>query len=145
MNTIVCNTRTGAVSEYTGFSFQSVTPTHAGDAAGLFALGGDTDNGQPIVSTIRLPKTLREDTRRTFVEMVYVSIQGAGAARLTVHAPAQDWSYYFALRANGQTRCQVGRGIRENYLGLSISTPQGQPFALDRVEVLEHKSQARRV
>ena len=51
----------------------------------------------------------------------------------------------FALRASGQSRCAVGRGIRENYTGLSISTPTGQAFALDRVEVLERKSQSRRV
>ena len=145
MNTIICNTLTGAVSEYTGFSFQSITPTHAGDAAGLFALGGDTDNGQPIVSTIRLPKTLREDTRKTFIEMVYASIRGDGAAELTVHAPTLDHKYRFMLRPSGQTRCPVGRGIRENYLGLSISTPHGQSFSLDRVEVLERKSTTRRV
>ena len=56
MNTIACNTLTGAVSEYTGFGFQSLTPTHAGSANGLFALGGDTDAGLPIVANIRLPR-----------------------------------------------------------------------------------------
>ena len=43
MNAIVCNTLTGAVSEYTRHTFQSVTPTHAGSASGLYAFGGDTD------------------------------------------------------------------------------------------------------
>lgn len=145
MNTIVCNTLNGSVSEYTGFGFQSVTPTHAGSANGLFRFGGDTDADQKIVSTIRLPKTLREDTRKTFVEMVYVSIRGRGEAKLTVHTPSTDWSYKFAMQTSGQTRCPVGKGIRENYLGLSITTPCGQPFELDRVEVLERKSNTRRV
>lgn len=145
MDAIVCNTMNGAVTEYTGHAFQSITPTHGGDAAGLFEFGGDTDNGQLIVSTVRLPRTLREDTRKTFVRMVYVSMQGAGDARMTVHTPSASFDYGFALRASGQSRCQVGAGIRENYLGLSISTPQGQPFTLDRVEVLEQKSQNRRV
>ena len=145
MNTIVCNTMTGAVSEYAGFSFQSITPTHAGDTAGLFTLGGDTDNWQSIVSTIRLPRTLRLDTLKMFIDVVYVSILSTGEARLTVHTPSADFDYSFALRASGQSRCAVGRGIRENYTGLSISTPTGQAFALDRVEVLERKSQSRRV
>lgn len=145
MNPFVCNTLTGAVSEYSDCAFQSVTPTHAGSAVGLFVLGGDTDNGQPIVSTIGLPKTLREDSRKTFVDVVYLSIQGFGDAQLTVHAPSMDFDYRFALRASGQTRCKVGRGIRENYLGLSLTTPQGQPFKLDRVEVLGRKSGSRRV
>lgn len=145
MNTIVCNTVNGAVTEYTGFSFQSITPTHAGDASGLFALGGGTDAGRPIVASIRLPRTLRGETLKQHISMVYMSMRGDGQARLTVHTPSTGWDYDFALRASGQTRCQVGKGIRENYLGLSISTPQGQPFALDRVEVLEASSKTRRV
>ena len=41
-NTVAMNTLTGAVSEYTGFGFQSITPTHAGSTTGLFTLGGGT-------------------------------------------------------------------------------------------------------
>lgn len=145
MNAIVCNTLVGAVSEYTGFGFQSITPTHAGSAAGLFSFGGERDVDQPVVSTIRLPKTLRDNTLKTFVDMVYVSISGPGTAKLTVHTPYRDLAYQFDLRHSGQTRCVVGKGIRENYLGLSVSTPYGQRFALDRVEVLERKSKTRRV
>ena len=145
MNTIICNTRNGAVSEYTGFGFQSVTPTHAGSANGLFKFGGDADIDQLIVTNIRLPRTLRENTLKTHIDMVYVSILGAGSAKLHVHTPDKDWSYDFALRASGQTRCEVGKGIRENYLGFGLSNPQGQHFKLDRIEVLEAASTTRRV
>ena len=145
MNTIVCNTLTGAVSEYTRFAFQSITPTHGGSATGLFELGGDTDDGLPIVSTIRLPSTLRETTLKQAIEMVYVSMRGTGSARFTVHGATQAWDYAFTLRPSGQTRCQVGRGIRENYLGFGISNPAGQAFTLDRVEVLNVTSKTRRV
>lgn len=145
MNAIVCNTLSGAVSEYTRFNFQSITPTHGGSAAGLYEFGGDTDNGLPIVSSIRLPSTLRENTLKQAIEMVYVSMRGAGNARFTVHGATQSWDYAFALRASGQTRCPVGRGIRENYLGFGLSNPAGQAFTLDRVEVLNVKSKTRRV
>ena len=146
MNTIVCNTLTGAVSEYTGPGFQAITPTHAGSATGLYALGGDTDDGLPIVSTIRLPATLRESTLKKSLGSVYLSIRSQGEAQLTVHGPnAEEWSYQFPLLSSGQTRCVVGRGIRENYLGFSLSTPQGQSFALDRVEVQVYESKNRRI
>ena len=56
MNAIAFNTMTGAVSEYTGFGFQSITPTHAGSSTGLFTLGGDTDAGLPIVATVTTGK-----------------------------------------------------------------------------------------
>jgi hypothetical protein len=145
MNAIVCNTLSGAVSEYTRFAFQSITPTHGGSAAGLYEFGGDTDNGLPIVSGIRLPSTLRENTLKQAIEMVYLSMRGAGSARLTVHGATQSWDYAFAMRDSGQTRCPVGRGIRENYLGFGLSNPAGQAFTLDRVEVLNVKSKTRRV
>ena len=70
MNTLVCNTLTGAASEYTRHAFQSVTPTHGGSATGLYAFGGDTDVGTPIVSDIRLPATLRESTLKQSIQMV---------------------------------------------------------------------------
>lgn len=146
MNAIVCNTLTGAVSEYTRYPFQSITPTHGGSATGLYEFGGDTDDGLAIVSSIRLPATLRESTLKQAIEMVYLSMRGCGTARLTVHGPKQSGSHYpFALRASGQTRCPVGRGIRENYLGFGLSNPAGQAFTLDRVEVLTGSSKTRRV
>lgn len=145
MNTIVCNTLNGAVSEYTRFSFHSITPTHAGAASGLYELGGDTDDGLPIIAQIRLPATLRESTLKKHLGMVYLSMAGEGDADLTVYGKTQDWTYQFPLRESGQTRCKPGGGIRENYLGFGLSTPQGQSFTLDRVEVLLLESKNRRV
>ena len=55
------------------------------------------------------------------------------------------WRYRFALRDSEQTRCPVGRGIRENYMGFGLSTPDGQAFCLDRIEVMTAKSKTRRV
>lgn len=142
---IVCNTLSGAVSEYTRHEFQSITPTHAGSAAGLFEFGGDTDAGLPIVAQIRLPSTLRESTLKQHLGMVYLSMTGTGNAQLTVFGKTASWSYPFPLRASGQTRCKPGAGIRENYLGFGLSNPAGQAFTLDRVEVLELASKTRRV
>ena len=145
MTAIALNTLTGAVSEYTRHAFQSITPTHGGSATGLFAFGGDTDAGLPIVSEIRLPSTLRESTLKQAIAMVYLSMQGSGEATFTVYGAQQNWSYSFQLRPSGQTRCQVGKGIRENYLGFGLSNPDGQAFTLDRVEVLTAQSKTRRV
>lgn len=145
MNAIVCNTLTGAVSEYTRYAFHSITPTHGGSASGLFELTGDSDDGLPIVARVDLPATLRESTLKKMLSMVYLSMQGAGSAEFVVFGKAQHWSYRFPLRDSGQTRCPVGRGIRENYLGFGLRTPDGQEFTLDRVEVLLHDSKTRRI
>ena len=145
MNTIVCNTLTGAVSEYSRFGFHGITPTHGGSAAGLYVFGGDTDDGAPIIAELRLPSLLRESTLKKQINMVYLSMLGDGEAELTVFGKAGQWTYEFPLRESGQTRCKPGGGIRENYLGFGLTTPQGQAFTLDRVEVLLHESKTRRV
>lgn len=105
----------------------------------------DTDDGLPIIASIRLPATLRESTLKKHLGMVYLSMTGEGNAQFTVFGKTQDWAYPFPLRDSGQTRCPVGRGIRENYLGFGLSNPHGQHFALDRVEVLTAQSKTRRV
>lgn len=146
MNAIIVNTLTGAASEYTRHDFQSITPTHGGNAAGLYALGGDSDAGLPIVAQLHLPATLRENTLKQQIAMVYLSMRGQGQAEFAVYGPGpQPWRYPFPLRDSGQTRCPVGKGIRENYLGFGLSNPAGQAFTLDRVEVLTAASKTRRV
>lgn len=142
---ITCNTTTGAVSHYTRHEFQSITPTHAGSATGLFAFGGDKDIDQPIVSEIRLPKTLRKDTLKKYLQAVYASVTATGSLQVRVFGKTQDWQYPMVVRESGQSRCEPGRGIRENYLGIGLSNPAGQPFSLDRIEVLEATSKTRRV
>lgn len=145
MNTITLNTLTGAVSEYTRFDFQSITPTHAGNAFGLFEFGGDLDGDLPIISQIRTPTALRSTTLKKSLGMLYFSMKGNGAYQSTVFGETDSWDYQFVSRPSGQTRCQPGRGIRDNYLGFGFSNPDGQHFSIDRIEVLIHESKSRRV
>lgn len=146
MNALVLNTLTGAVSEYTRHAFHGITPTSGGSADGLFEFGGDDDDGLPIVARVRIPTTLREGTLKKRMESVYFSMGGAGAAQLDVHgAQGTVWPYPFQVQSSGQSRCVVGRGIRENYVGFCLSNPAGQHFTLDRVEVLLATSKTRRI
>ena len=145
MNTITFNTMTGAVSEYTGFGFQSITPTHAGSATGLFALGGDTDAGLPIVANVTTGKQLRGGSLKKTAQMVYFSLKGSGTSTMTVVGERQSHSYPFPVRPDGQSRSKPGMGIRENYLAFGYSNTDGAAFQLDRIEVLVAESKTRRV
>lgn len=145
MTTLICNTLTGAVSEYDWPAFHAITPTHVGSASGLFELTGDTDAGLPIVAEIRTPRALRTSSLKKFPDLVWVSIKGQGCMNLSVHGEQRHWGYSFTLRPTGETRCPVGRGIRENYVGFGLKNPQGQAFALDRIEVRAGESKTRRV
>lgn len=145
MNALVMNTLNGAVTEYTNFDFHSITPTHAGSATGLFAFGGDTDLGLPIVSEIRTATRLREDTLKKSLDLVYLSMAGSGVAEASVHGRTGAWAYTFPVRATGESRCPVGRGIRENYLGFGFRNLAGEAFQIDRIEILMRASNNRRV
>lgn len=151
MNTIVMNTLTGAVTEYADFPFDSITETHAGNAAGLYTLGGDTDNGDAIVAEVLTGETLWDSSLKKRVEMVYFSIpEGSGEGELIVKARDRmgdeaEYRYGFPVRAAGQSRAQPGKGIRENYLTFGFSNPAGDAFTLDRIEVAVAQSKTRRV
>lgn len=143
--TIVMNTLTGAVSEYENFAFQSITPTHAGDATGLFVLGGNLDIDQPIVSVIETGKTLWGDVRKKFLDVVHFAIKGSGTSALTVSGESQSYSYPFQVRPAGLSRAKPGRGIRENYISFGFSNTDGAYFELDRIEVAVIESKNRKV
>lgn len=145
MKTIVLNTLTGAVTEYDGFTFQSITPTHAGSVMGLFALGGNLDVAAPIVATVTTAKTQWGASLKKFVEMVYFALSGTGTSTLRVLGQFKTYSYAFPVRATGESRCKPGKGIRENYLAFSFSNTDGADFKLDAIEVATAQSTTRRV
>lgn len=144
-NAIVLNTLTGAVSEYEGFAFQSVTPSHAGSATGLFTLGGDTDAGLLIVAEIATGKQLFGASVNKFLDLIYFSVRGSGISSLIVQGAIAAYVYTFPVRPTGESRARPGRGIRENYLAFGYSNTDGADFTLDRIEVSVNPSHTRRV
>lgn len=143
-NTIVMNTLTGAVSEYTGFGFQCITPTHAGSATGLFALGGNVDIALPIISSVVTGKQMFGESLKKIAQAVYFAIKGSGVSTMTVTGEVVSYPYPFPVRANGESRSVPGKGIRENYLAFGYSNTDGADFQLDRMEVLVAESNNRR-
>lgn len=144
MNAIVMNTLTGAVTEYTNFSFQSLTPTNAGSAAGLFLFGGDVDSATQIDANFTMGKTLQGTTLKKYIDMVYFAMKGAGNVTLTVAGENNAYSYSFPVLSSGESRCKPGRGLRENYYAFGLSNQLGGDFEIDRVEVLVGESTSRR-
>ena len=144
MTAIVLNTLTGAVSEYTGMGFQSLTPTLAGSATGLFVLGGNTDAGLPIVSAVTTGKQLWGESLKKVARLVHFSIKGSGISSLTVLGANVSYTYPFPVLPAGHSRAKPGGGIRENYLAFRYSNADGADFQLDRIEVLVAQSKNRR-
>lgn len=135
MNAIVVNTLTGAVSEYSGFEFQSVTPTHAGSALGLYRLGGGLDVDQRIISQVTTPKRLIADGRRARVATVFFSLKGSGTSAMQLIGEDVSYSYDFSVLPKGVSKAKPGLGFRENYVAFGYTNADGSDFKLDRIEV----------
>lgn len=142
---IVMNTLTGAVTEYDNFGFQSITPTLAGNATGLYVLGGSLDIDQPIVSSIKTGKTLWADKHKKFLDAVHFAMKGSGLSAFTVATESASYSYPFQVRAAGVSRGKPGRGIRDNYLAFGYSNTDGADFQLDSIDVPALPSKNRKV
>ena len=147
MNTIVMNTLNGAVTEYSRFAFQSITPNLTGSALGLFALGGDTDAGEPIVGRINTGARDWGSTQLKHIAAAYFSLrQTSGEAVFSVGVEGgRSYQYPMMLRGKGVSRAVPGRGIRENFLSFGFEVPGGQAFVLSGIEVNIHPSKTRRV
>lgn len=145
MRAITLNTLSRAVTEYDDWVFNSITPTHAAGESGLYRLGGDADNGKPIVSRVTTGLQQWGSSKKKRIQLVYFAIQGEGSCDLHIGTPTREHKYRFTMRPSGETRCQPGKGIRENYLSFGFSNPDGDAFTLDRIEALVAESASRRV
>lgn len=143
MTTIVMNTLNGAVTEY-DWTFQSITPTHAGDASGLYALGGDLDLESEIDASFTTGKTSWGTSLKKRIAMAYFTLRGAGNGLLRVIGESQAWSYRFPVGVKGQSRAQPGLGIEETNLAFGYSNVNGADFILDRMELDIRESKNRR-
>lgn len=145
MNTIILNTMTGAVTEYSDLGFDSVTREHAGSVNGLYHHSGPTDAGQPVVALIETGKSSWGSDKKKLVDTIFVGVKAAGAKmRMTVLGETTFWAYDMTVLPGGVSRCQPGRGIRENYLAFRLENPQGEDFALDFIQVPTKASDLRR-
>lgn len=131
MTTIVLNTTNAAVTEY-DWNFASLSAHHAADAAGLYALGGNTDAGAPIAASFLTGQ--QGGGKKLGLGSVYVAVEGTGGGELLVAAPGGSWAYPVTVRASGVSRAKPGRGISENYLALGWRNVFGAAFRVDRID-----------
>lgn len=144
------NTESKGVARYTNFPFNSFAKAPWGayvgaTDTGLYELGGDTDDGEPITARIRSALTDFGDRRAKRVPAMYVGYTATGQIGLKVISTSErgvktEDHYLLEPRpATGgvrESRFKVGRGIASVYLGFEVVNVGGADFALDVVEWL---------
>ena len=144
------NTESKGVARYTNFPFNSFAKAPWGayvgaTDTGLYELGGDTDDGEPITARIRSALTDFGDRRAKRVPAMYVGYTATGQMGLKVISTSEggvktEDHYLLEPRpaAGGvrESRFKIGRGIASVYLGFEVVNVGGADFALDVVEWL---------
>lgn len=139
--TWVINLRTGAISRYDEYGFnsfaQSQNDTLAANEQGLYVLGGKTDDGGDIQSSVdfgTLPLTSRQ---LKHVSNVYLLGMSDKALNLKVEVNDGE-SYTYTARSSsrfkGMQRVDLGKGLRATYYQLELQSDSAD-YELDGVDV----------
>jgi len=139
------NTRTGAVSEYQNFAFNSYcrmgNQFYGANSQGLFLLNNETDNGANIIADIKGGLLNIGGARFTQLDNVYLGIDANSTGREWVlklilpnnKQPDIVYTYYFSPRDLQTTKVNIGKGLRTRYMQWELVVP-GEDFDLDAIE-----------
>ena len=128
----VLNTKTGALTRYTNFPFNSFADIDgtqlAASSSGLFELTGDSDNGTDITFTIASGKTDFGSPMLKRVADMYIAYITDGDLRLNMATDNDDYDYI--LTATGMddlhpNRVKLGRGVVGRYWQPTITNMDG--------------------
>lgn len=143
---ICMNQRSGAVTQFIGFNFNSFAQMGenylAANEDGLFHLGGGDDNGIPI-DAFFIPKTCDfGDFRKKRFLRAYLGLRGDGALNLSLNADDGPWQSFTAVHDTSQNQRQHGCRVPLNskihgrYWTFRISNVEGSDFILDSIQLI---------
>ena len=148
VTTWAMNARTGAVSEYLNFSFNSfaLSPNgvHLGaDSDGLYELAGPDDAGDPVVARLTSGLTDFSGLFYSGFKAAYLGIRGTGQFYLKLIA-GDGKEYVYGVQADNlrTARVNMGKGLRAKYFTWDLIST-GQDFDLTDVTFLPISSTRR--
>jgi hypothetical protein len=140
VTTWVMNTKTGGVTEYENYAFNSfarVGNKYLGAADdGLYELLGDKDDGDDIIATIRSGFAQWSGTHLGSFKAAYLAVAGAGDYVLRILTRDGKTFNYRVTAADGRTaKVNMGKGLRSRYFAFELVST-GQDFDLDTLEFI---------
>jgi hypothetical protein len=143
------NTRTGAVTEYQNFQFNSFVQLgsdyYGANDDGLWLLNSQTDDGENIPTDIKGAMLSLGGSRFTQLDGVYLGMRVDDNARdfvlklilPNVGTGGSDKTYIYQFNPKDMrtTRINIGKGLRTRYLQWELLTP-GADYDLDSIEFI---------
>jgi hypothetical protein len=144
------NTRTGAITEYDNYAFNSMCKFGhhylGADATGLWTLEGNLDDTMTIPTRIKSGWMQIAGSRFTSFKAAYLGMRITDTETdviLKLHA-GDGREYVYAVRPQNQqtTKVNMGKGLRSRYFSFELLTA-GEDFDLDSVEFVPIASRRR--
>ncbi|WP_158683566.1 hypothetical protein [Burkholderia sp. BE12] len=142
-NTIVMHTEQMGVTTYSNFPFNSFAQFGgvylAASSAGIFTLGGNTDNGALIQAAARVGITDFSTSHLKRVDRVYVGYRTDGNLVLRVFTDEVTQRDYL-LTATGKSglhgnHVRLGKGLVARYWQFEVRNQNGADFELNAIEL----------
>lgn len=147
VTTWAVNTRTGAVTEYANYEFNSFAQNHrhyvGASSTGLYQLDGDDDAGEPIIAQLRSGYAQFGGSRYTSFKAAYLGLRGDGSVFLKLDTgDGKTYTYKSVVQDQQSTKVRFGKGLRARYFAFELIS-EGQDFDLDTIEFLPVVAQRR--
>jgi hypothetical protein len=141
------NTRTGAVTEYTNYAFNSFASIghryYGASDDGLFVLDGDDDDGDSIIAHLKSGLMQLGGSRYSSFKAAYLGIRGSGQVYLKLEAgTGETYTYQVVLQDQQTTKIRIGKGLRARFFAYELIT-SGQDFDLSDIEFVPLVAQRR--
>lgn len=136
--TWVMNARTGAVTEYDNYDFNSFARVGnkyiAASPSGLYELLGNDDAGDDIVARLKSGFMQFGGTKLSRLKAAYMAVRGEGDFVLKIETTqGETYNYAVSTRDMRSTKVHMGKGQRARYFSFEL-TSEGQDFDLDTLE-----------
>ncbi len=142
MNSIVLNLRTLAVTEADP-SLTGIDGPFETAADGVYKTGGE----EAVTGTVSWGMNLSELRQRPkYLYLFGTNLKHAGPAQLTVNdAAGKGYTYRMAAVHERVGRFEIGRGIRDNYLGMTLVLQSTKQIVIDAIDDQRERSINRRL
>lgn len=147
ITTWVVNTRTGAVTEYGNYEFNSFAQRGhkylGASSTGLYELNGDTDQGASIIAKLKSGWAQFAGSRYSMFKAAYLGMRADGNVFFKVEAgTGETYTYQVVVQDMQTTKVRMGKGLRARYFAFELVTT-GQDFDLDTIEFVPIVAQRR--
>lgn len=144
------NTRTGAITEYQNYVFNSISRMGhkfiGADADGLWELDGDLDDGSSIPTRIKSGWMAVSGSKFTSFKAAYLGLKIRDDATdfiLKLHSgDGREYVYGVQPKNMQTTKVHMGKGLRSRYFSFELVT-LGADYDLDSVEFIPISSTRR--